>query len=703
MRILKTEKTAFLALFISVFAAFSVSAKKTKTAIEYFNDGLKFENRDEYFSAAQSYQEAVNINPSYADAYFHLAKVNYETSDFSMADLYIDKALTLAKDNVEMLLLKGYILISRKKLDDASTVFNNILNQYPNNVDARFGLAQIQIFNGRLNGAKEFYTDALKRESRNKKALLSLALLSAETENWEAAASYIQQAMKYHSGEAEVHYLAGFLDAQQENFEAAEKRTRSALQIKPNFIKAYTLLASILYHEKRFGEVIDICDYLISKDRNEITAWYLKGLSQLYTGNEKAAIATWNTGLSIQPTDEILRAALELTVTNGLSLEDKRRSDWAKFHTDKASELGKRYNSVESRYEYQRALRINPDDEKARRAFAEMLGTDGFNEQYIDQLKFIQTKLKKAAENKTYEDIKVDDTVEGYESLLKSSLAKKWDIEPFYLDKTRWKLGLYSVAPKIQMIHPELETITAKMLSDIFTGVSTTAISVSQNNVSGFSDAYTMSKKTNRDYFILISADETDREIYIKAEIYNGRTGTKISEISSFRTGNDRFSSALRSIRREILDLLPVRGKILNRIGNDVIVDLGKTEGMVKGTVLDVIRKGEIQTRDTESGIVYEDSSVLGKISLTEVSEEISLGVLSDTGFYDKVNTDDEVVILAVPDENGEVKLPLISEDTVPAADNNGKKRFGKKSVPEPKHSVPQRTPAILQMIADIN
>ena len=68
----------------------------------------------------------------------------------------------------------------------------------------------------------------------------------------------------------------------------------------------YKLLSSILYAQNRYSEVIDLCDYLIGKNRKNSSAWYLKGVALDKLGETEEAIETWSTGLNIQPQDEYI-------------------------------------------------------------------------------------------------------------------------------------------------------------------------------------------------------------------------------------------------------------------------------------------------------------------------------------------------------------------------------------------------------------
>lgn len=702
--------------FFLVIAVFSLSLSafsQNLGALRLFDRGVAKQNSEDYYGASEDFQQALQANPSYGEAWFHLSQVTYSLGDYSLALTYLDEADKYAKNRTDIQNLKGLILIALGRLDEARTVFSDVLKKYPNDIDSRFGLAELDLFTGSFIGAKNQYEDALKRQGNNRKALLSLALISEEMGNHDTARKYIEQALRYHSGEAEVHYLAGYLDAKQGKFAEAEKRARAAVQINPDYTKAYVLLSSILYAQKKYSNVIDLCDYLIEKNRNTSEAWYLKGLSQNRRGDWKSAISTWSTALTINPYDEVMRSGLELLIMKNLPVEDASRAEYASFHAQKGREFAKSYFGEEARYEYQRALKINPYDDTARAEFATLLGNTGLNENYLNQLKFIKqnqeraeaekSESEKASAKLTPEQKKVNDTIEAYESLMKYSLAAKWNVDPFYLDKTRWHVGLYYTKSPVQLLHCDAEEIAAGMCADIFSGIASTSVAVQNQPVSGYGEAYRLARNSHMDYFVLLAIDESEREITLSAVVYSARTGTETAKFSSFRTGNDKFSAVLRAFRRDLLDILPVRGKILQRSVNEILVDLGSVEGMKADVVLDVIKAGKIVTNDKGLGVTFEEKNLLGTIKINRAGEEISQGTLSQTGFYDRVNVGDEVLVKFRPDEKS-AEDAQISENA-PAAGENGSRILPEDENAEKQKKLDARemglikTPAIIQLI----
>lgn len=687
-------------------------AAAEKTASDFYNDGLASQNNENWYEASQHYMEAIQKNPVYSDAWFHIAQCSYQLGEFDLVLSQLDEAEKYAKDDNSINNLRGMTLIAMQKFPEARKIFEKILQKTPNDVDARFGLAELDLFDGRISGAERQYSEALKRQAENRKALLSLAVVSAQLGKTENAKNYMKQALVLYSDEAEVHYISAVVAAMGDDMKSAEEHCRIALQIDGNYGKAYELLAKIRYAQNAYDDVISLCDFIIGRNRNNSSAWYLKGAALNAQQKPLDAISVWTNGLKISPQDEIMRAALEISVNKNIALEDSRRKEWAEYHVMTAREYARRYDSQSAVYEYQRALKIDPANSEARGAFADILELNGMHELYLEQLLFIKSVKDENSSGKLSET-ELNDKIEAYENLLQDSLAKKRNVEPFYLEKTRWKIGIYFVPGSINQHHIENNRIASEFAADIFSGLVSAPVYTEAAAVSGFGEAYQKARASKKDYFILISVDEGTRDVSLDYTMYSARTGSKVTEDSLYSTGNNRYSGVFRRFRADILNHLPIRGKIIDRDGKTLLSDLGRSENVAEGAVFDVVRKNSIQTASSGSGVTYKDSDILGSFTVTTAGEEISEGILEYRGFYDRVNTGDELVLVGSPesaeaaasrDNSGAAEQSLTASATVaPQGNANGENAAGQKNPGLTAEDLGvRRTPAFIDLIRSI-
>lgn len=680
-----------------------LSAQSKKTAVSVYNQGIEYENDQNWYLAAQNFLEVVQINPAYTEAWYHLAQCSYKLEEFDLALSYLSNAEKFEQGSAKIQNLKGLIFLALGQKKEAEAVFNEVLKKYPNDVDAHFGLAEIELFEGKFTGAELQYTEALKRQTTNRKALLSLALVCAQTGRYSQSDKYLRQAMQYYSGEPEVHYISAVVEILKGDLKNAEQQARIAVEIKGNYQKGYELLSQILYMQERYSDVVDISDYLISKNRNNSIAWYLKGIAQNKLGEYQEAIQTWTSGLSINPQDEIMRTLIEMEIRNELPLEDYRRTKLAQYHVENAKQYESRYDNAGSVYEYQRTLLLDPMNTEARFAYASKLELNGMYEMYLNQLLFIKNNSPEKV------TVPISDKIEAYTSLLDNTIAKKWNVDTFYLDKNRWNIAVFYLDSTESFTHVDTNRIAAMAAGDIFSGVAITSVKTQVTPVSGYSEAFRNARNNNFDYFVIVSMSEGDEDITLKSTLYSGRTGIEISADSFYSTGNNRFSTVLRRFRNSILEKLAVKGKILARNGKTVLVDLGKAENIVKDAEFKIVKKGCVKTADSGTGLYYKDSDVVGTLKITEVGEDVSEAEITRHGFYDRVNIDDEVILVALSEtDSPEAAANGNVIDNVPRANERGravvksdvKDEEGKSLLSEIKNAVEQ--PSIIQLLRNI-
>ena len=702
-KMMKSKKTLVLSVCLLLLPALVFGAG----ALDKYNLGMEAQQNENFYVASQYYLEVTAENPAFTDAWYKLAECSYKLGEFDLALNYLDNAEKYEKNNQKIQNLKGMVYVSLGRIDDGRAIFNNILKKYPNDIDAHFGLAEIELYEGRFSGAQNQYMEALKRQNTNRKALLSLALVNAERGNTQASENYLRQALSYYSGESEVHYLASIIYSMKGDYVTAEKQARIAVEVNSDYDKAYDMLSTVLYKQSRYKEVIDISDYLISRNRKNTNAWFIKGVSQCKLGNISGAIETWTAGLSINPQDEIMRSALENEVRNTLSLEDSHRSLYAQYHVENAKQYASRYDGSGAVYEYQRALLLDPMNYEARAAYADILEINGMHELYLEQLKFIKEhnseQISKAGGKKLLTEL--NDKIEAYNYLLTDTLGKKWNVEPFYLDKTRWNIAVFYEDTNSTFIHADTNRLVANAAADIFSGVAITSVKTQVTPVSGYGEAFKNSRAGGFDYFIILSLSEGENDMTLSSTMYSGRTGLEVSKNSFYCTGNNRFSTVLRRFRNSVLEKLAVRGKILARNGKTILVDLGKSENIVKDAQLKIIKKGQIRTADSGVGLYYRDADVLGSITITTAGEEISEATIENHGFYDKINIDDEIVLVSLPVQKANNDANGNAVDNVPAADEKGNAVVknevkGQELVDEIRNAVER--PSILDLLRNI-
>jgi tetratricopeptide (TPR) repeat protein len=624
---------------IPLVCAMSVAVSQLIAAdpVRLYERGKDFQNHENWYGAIEAYQEALHENPSYGAVYANMAECFYAIGEYAQALDQVKKAETFRKNDPALMDLRGFIMIGLGKIDEASAIFTDVLKIWPNDVQARFGIAEIDVSAGRISSASSQYLDALKRNPENRKALLSLALVSEKAGNASAARGYMEKALQYHGENPQVFYFAAYLAFSAGQYAEAEARVRNALAMKSDYDDAQELLASVLYRTGRYGEVIDICNARVLANRNRASAWYLKTLALEKLARYEEALKSARAGLEVAPDDDILRSLAENVIINRFPMEDARRAQWAEWHVLRAAKFSENNMSDQALYEYRRALKVNPYDVTSRQVYAKIFLNKGYPERYLEQLLFVQSLGKSTNQ--------VNDAVESYKKILSTSVPAKWNIDPLYLDKAHASIGLYFQADPTNVMHPDSERITTGMLGEVFSYDLRFKV-VSHDAAAGsFSQAFRESRESGEDYFALVSFNENARDTRITVDLYVSRTGSKAESWSVFRTGNDRYANALRRLVQIMSAAFPAKGVVISRYQTDAVIDLGKMDGVKADQKFDIVPKDAVRVSNSGIGLQYEKADVLGVFTASTVDEDVTQGKLERSGFFDRINAGDIAVL----------------------------------------------------------
>jgi tetratricopeptide (TPR) repeat protein len=596
---------------------------------------------EDWYTAAESFIEALRFNPAHAEAAAALAECYYELGEFDESLLWVRKARTLARGSLDLANLESFILIALGRLEEAQKVIDEILSREPYNKEALFAAAELDIARGRSGDAVIRFREAVRRFPDDRRLLISLALVLGSLGDTGGARSYIERALVQHPGDYRVYYYAAYLAARGDRITEAVGYALDSLYYRPAYIPARSLLASLYYRSGNYEEAARLADELIALNREDSGAWFLKGMAYIRLGRGGEALTVLSTALAVDPGDEFIRSTLEDLLVSNTRIEDSRRQDWASWHFSRARDYRARSLIEQALFEYRRGLRLNPYA-RDRREYADLLRVQGYPARYLEELRFMQ--------DLGLGDRALDDAVESYEALLGDALFRRWNVDPVSVSKPHWKAAIFSVASQSAFFHADAGVAGSAYIRDLLVHERSVAPLDLELRQPSFSAAFRQAREGGADYFLVISVSENERDISIKGELFVARTGASAAVFNAYRTGQDRLRDAARSIVEQLSRALPFRAELLRRSQGRALIDKGRADGVKDGAVFEVVRKGGAGILNEGIGLVYAADDVTGKITIEKADEEVSSGVLARTGFFDRISEGDE--IFPAPEEN---------------------------------------------------
>lgn len=140
-----------------------------------FDRGLEMEKLGRYAEAAKAYEQAIQIDPGFAQAYEHLGGVDLEAGEFKAAEQDYRAAAKLRPDDAAVHSDLGQALMVQKKYPEAEEEFRTALRLDPDLLDVHLSLGYALKRTGQVPEAEEEYRAVLARDPQNVWAHYDLA------------------------------------------------------------------------------------------------------------------------------------------------------------------------------------------------------------------------------------------------------------------------------------------------------------------------------------------------------------------------------------------------------------------------------------------------------------------------------------------------------------------------------------------------
>ncbi|MFP4642977.1 MAG: tetratricopeptide repeat protein [Spirochaetales bacterium] len=623
----------FACLVILTGPALPVAAQ---TARDHFMSAEEAADAGEFTTAVQRYRDAVSLNEGYRDAWLGLARAYRELDELDQALESVREARRQASRDPSVINLEGDIQLMRGALEEARAAFERVLDIEPNNTRARIGLAELDLADDRLERAIDTYREVLDLDPQSRRALLSLAVLYDERDEREEAATYISLALDYHPRDPMVHELAGDYFLADSDIEQARNHAETAVSLNSDFRRGWDLLARIELADERYSEAVDAASRIIELDDESTRGWYLLGLAERGEGNDDEAVDALERATEVDPDDEVSRLALESVVRASFELDEDIREEVAEYRFDRAGSLAEENLFVQATADYRRGLSLYPLSRDGRYDMAVLHRRRGFTGKHLEELRIL--------ESLGYDDQEILDGITTYAGVLADSVSSRWDADQFDQPRDRMSIGLFFRTPPAAGTRPEAPRFAAEYIRHRLLGGETIDVSDDVVAVRSNEEAFSEARDSGVDYYFVVRFTEQDRSIALDAHLRHGSTGNSVAELRALRSGSRRLQRASASISVQVEETLPARGRIIERQGSRVLINLGRVDGIEEEQELIVLREGRFSTASDRVGYEYDENDVVGRITVGRVDDLLLEGRLETEGFFDLVETGDTVL-----------------------------------------------------------
>jgi len=612
-----------------------------KSARTVYEQGRVYQYQDDFIQAIELYRASLDLNPNFSAPLAGLAECFFTLEEYEESLRYAQRAQVLDRSSLDLKVLEGRIRLAQGEPELARALFQEVLSREPNNLEARFGLAELDITQGRQQNAAARYLESLKIAPDNRKALLSLALISEASGDKKAAQGYLELALRYYTNDAQVHYTAGRFALEQQDYEQAEKRLLTAISLNPKYLKAKQLLARVYLDSSRAEKSVQIIQETLAANRVDPLSWYILGLAYAQSGDTAQAVHSLSQVLLLAPDDEVALIALENIVLEKLPLKDPVRKRYGELHFRKGKLLEERNFLDKALWEYRRGLRLDPESKAGRLSYAGVFKTLGFPLKYRQELEVL--KRLGLADTGILDDLEIVQSQSG------GGVAERWAVDQYAVEKKKFSLAVFHQAATDKGIHPAFGRLLSEYFKDLVTRYENLGLTQEGAEVQGYEAAFRQARADGSHYFLLLGFEESERSLTVTLDQYLSRTGAKIASWRVYRTGNDRVRDGMVTLVSRLQQQLPLWGTLLAKQFDQGLLDLGAMSGIKENDQLLILKQGRVGLRNDTLGFSFREEDALGELKVTAVDENVAEGLILRKAFFDMVNTGDELVLSQPP------------------------------------------------------
>jgi len=312
-------------------------------------------NRKKYPEAEQDLRKAGAVAPNNPAPLVQLGNLRQLQKQYGEAIKFYQQAQD--KDPASTDALQGMMntYIAQKQLDQAVAAAKGQIAKSPN-VSGFYDLLGTALFEKKdFKGAEDAFNKAVELDKNNSDALLKLAQAQAESGSVAQALATYQQSIKDHPKEISFYLLAGMLYESQSNWDQAKAMYQQALTIEHDNPLASNNLAYVMLEQ---GGNVDVALAMAQTAR--------RGMPDSPNAADTLGWAYFQKGV-YQSAIDMFQEALRLN-------EKKGGADDPMVHYHLGMAYQKANQPVLARQQLEKALKISPNNNEAKKALSELHG-----------------------------------------------------------------------------------------------------------------------------------------------------------------------------------------------------------------------------------------------------------------------------------------------------------------------------------------
>ena len=269
------------------------STSVPKEAVTIYNKALEMSNRGDYDNALKEYKRAIDMHPSFIEAYNNIGELYSQMGQQKNAiSSYMD-ALKIER-NYRVLLNLGVEHYNNRKFDTALTCFLESLEEKPRFLEGNFYTGMVYYNIRNYLEAEKYFRNVVSLDKKHLKANYLLAYIYYEFKDYKNTLACLDKIRDIADDISFINRYYGFCHYHLGNYDKAVDYLQTALESLPQYDQLKQYLQNLTYENKvrEIGDVdkaIKDLESKLMKDKPNIKEATRLSMLYIFKGKNKEA------------------------------------------------------------------------------------------------------------------------------------------------------------------------------------------------------------------------------------------------------------------------------------------------------------------------------------------------------------------------------------------------------------------------------
>jgi tetratricopeptide (TPR) repeat protein len=290
-------------------------AEMSMSAEDYYNRAIDHEAAGNPKAAIDDYNEAIRLNPRYANAYNNRGNLVMDGGNHPAAMIDYDKAIELDPTNALFYNNRGLLKFHNKiwrDYDDAIADFSEAIRLKPDYDQPYLNRGAAYSAKNDYAAAIADYTEAIRLNPTLASAYYNRGICRKELGELDEAIADYQTAARYAPDDPTIYNNLGIVySLKGDALQAVVNFSRSILLKNPEMHLPYFNRANVQFDQQNYQTAIEDYSEAIRHNPQFASAYLSRGAAYYHLGDLPAAIADYEAYLHLNPDDQAVRDALQ--------------------------------------------------------------------------------------------------------------------------------------------------------------------------------------------------------------------------------------------------------------------------------------------------------------------------------------------------------------------------------------------------------